>query len=247
MLLQNRMALVTGASRGIGAAVARRFAREGADVAITYANSAAQAEAVVAELKASGRRALAIQADAADPAAAEAAAQEAAEAFGRIDVLVNNAGVFVGAGEPVGEIPLEDFDRTMAVNVRGVFLMTQAALTHMGDGGRIITIGSSLAEKSLMPGLAAYVASKAAVVGFTRAIARDLGPRGITANVVNPGSHATDMNPVDGPSSDAQRGFMAIPRYGDTADLAGLVAWLGSAEARSVTGSAFLVDGGANA
>jgi NAD(P)-dependent dehydrogenase (short-subunit alcohol dehydrogenase family) len=247
MLLQNRTAIVTGASRGIGAAIARRLAAEGADVAITYSNSASKAEAVVEELRATGRRALAVQADAADPAAADGAARAAADAFGRIDILVNNAGVFVGQGEPMGEIPLTDFDRTMAVNVRGVFLMTQAALAHMGDGGRIITIGSNLAEKSLMPGLSAYTASKAALLGLTRAMARDLGPRGITANVVNPGSHATDMNPVDGPSSDAQRGFMAIPRYGDPADLAGLVAWLASPEARSVTGAAFLVDSGANA
>jgi len=246
-MLENRTALVTGGSRGIGAAIARRLAREGADVAITYAASATQAQAVVEEIQAAGRRGLAIQADAADPVAAQAATQAAADAFGRIDILVNNAGVFMGQGEPMGEIPIEDFDRTMAVNLRGVFLTTQAALRHMGEGGRIISIASNLAERSLMPGMTAYIASKAALAGMTRAMARDLGPRGITANVVNPGSHHTDMNPSDGPSSDAQRAFMAVPRYGDPADLAGLVAWLASPEARSVTGASFLVDSGANA
>jgi NAD(P)-dependent dehydrogenase (short-subunit alcohol dehydrogenase family) len=244
--LAGRTALVTGGSRGIGAAIARRLAAEGADVALTYASSSAKAAAVLADIEALGRRALAIQADARDGAALQAAVARTVETLGGLDILVNNAGVFVGGGAGVDTLSLADFDETLAVNTRAVFVATQAAVAHMRPGGRVISIGSNLAERAPMAGMSAYVASKAAVVGLTKAMARDLGPREITVNVVNPGSTDTDMNPSDGPGAAGQLSLMAIPRYGDPANVASLVAWLAGPEARSVTGASFLVDGGAN-
>lgn len=243
--LFGRTALVTGGSRGIGAAIALRLAQEGADVALTYANSAGRADQVAAGIEALGRRSIALQADNRDAAAVEAAVAATATEFGRLDILVNNAGLFLAA--PVDQLAVSEFDEIIAVNLRAVFVAAKAAAAQMREGGRIISIASSLAERSPSAGLAAYSASKAAVLGLTRALARDLGPREITVNAVSPGSTDTDMNPADGPGADGQRGLMAIPRYGRAEDVAGLVAWLASDEARSVTGAAFLIDAGASA
>ncbi|MEI3850282.1 MULTISPECIES: 3-oxoacyl-ACP reductase family protein [Ensifer] len=243
--LKNKVALVTGGSRGIGAAIAKRLADEGATVAVTYSQSKAKAEALVAEITKGGGRALAIQADNRDPGAVEAAVGAVAEKHGRIDILVNNAGVF-DAGT-VTEVTAEDFDRTIDVNVKAVFLATRAAAAHMPEGGRVISIGSNLAARVPWPGMSLYVLSKSALVGFTKAVARDLGPRGITVNVVHPGSTDTDMNPADGELAGPQRGLMAIPRFNEASDVAGVVAWLAGPDGRSVTGAEFTIDGGTNA
>ncbi|MCT7377146.1 SDR family oxidoreductase [Chelativorans salis] len=243
--LEGKAALVTGGSRGIGAAIARRLAADGADVAVTYARSAEKAEAVAAEIRALGCKGLAIAADNTDASAVAAAVEKAAADFGRLDILVNNAGIF-----PYGtleEMSLEDFDVTVAVNTRAVFAASKAAAGQMGDDGRIVSIGSNLAERVPWPGISLYALSKAALIGLTKGLARDLGPRGITVNIVHPGSTETDMNPADGPQSDLQRSAMAIPRYGRPEDVAGLVAWLAGPEARSVTGAALTIDGGTNA
>jgi NAD(P)-dependent dehydrogenase (short-subunit alcohol dehydrogenase family) len=243
--LDGKRALVTGGSRGIGAAIALRLAREGADVAITYERSAERAGAVVAEMESLGRRALAIAADNADATAVRAAVDRTAAELGGLDVLVNNAGIFQAG--PFEELALADIDRTLAVNLRAAILAAQAAARHMGEGGRIISIGSSLAERVPEAGITLYALSKAALIGFTKGLARDLGPRGITVNIVHPGSTNTDMNPAEGPQAEAQLSRMAIPRYGNPQDVAGLIAWLASEEGRSVTGAGFTVDGGANA
>jgi NAD(P)-dependent dehydrogenase (short-subunit alcohol dehydrogenase family) len=243
--LTNKVAFVTGGSRGIGAAVVRRLAENGADVAFTYARSHEKAAAVAAQVETTGRRCLAIAADNMDPGALEAAIEHTAERFGRLDILVNSAGVFqVGQLET---LTLEDFDTVIAINVRAAFIAAQAAARHMGEAGRIISIGSNLAERVPFAGSTLYSLSKAALIGMTKAMARDLGPRGITVNVVNPGSTDTDMNPADGPLADYQRSLMAIPQYGQPSDIAALVAWLASAEARFVTGAAITIDGGSNA
>ncbi|QPC44692.1 SDR family oxidoreductase [Kaustia mangrovi] len=243
--LNGKVALVTGGSRGIGAAIARRLADDGARVAITYATSKDKAAAVVAEIEAAGGEAMAIQADNRDGDAVVAAVETAVSAFGRLDILVNNAGIFdIG---PIGELTLEDFDRTMDVNVRAVFAAVSAAARHLPEGGRIVSIGSNLAGRVPWPTISLYSLSKAALVGFTKGVARDLGPRNITVNIVHPGSTDTDMNPADGELSDTQRGLMAIPRYNEAGDVAGLVAWLAGPDGRSVTGAEFTIDGGANA
>jgi NAD(P)-dependent dehydrogenase (short-subunit alcohol dehydrogenase family) len=243
--LEGKVALVTGGSRGIGAAIARRLAADGADVALTYVNGAAAAAEVVAQIEAMGRRARAYAVDAADAEAVRAGVEQVAADFGRIDILVNNAGIFLaGAFEDFG---LDALDRTWAVNVRAVFVAAQAAARRMGEGGRIITIGSNLADRVPAPGMTVYALSKSALIGFTKGLARDLGPRGITVNLVQPGSTDTDMNPAQGEHAEAQRSRMAIQRYGDTANIAGIVAWLASAEGRFANGAAFTVDGGANA
>ena len=243
--LKNKVALVTGGSRGIGAAIAKRLADEGATVAVTYSQSKAKAEALVAEITKGGGRALAIQADNRDPGAVEAAVGAVAAKHGRIDILVNNAGVF-DAGT-VTEVTADDFDRTIDVNVKAVFLATRAAAAHMPAGGRVISIGSNLAQRVPWPGMSLYVLSKSALVGFTKAVARDLGPRGITVNIVHPGSTDTDMNPADGELAGPQRGLMAIPRFNEASDVAGVVAWLAGPDGRSVTGAEFTIDGGTNA
>jgi len=243
--LKGKVALVTGGSRGMGAEIARRLAHDGADVALTYVNGADKARAVVADIERTGRRGLAIAADNADPAAVTTAVAKTVGALRRLDILVNNAGIFVA--KPLDELTLDDFDTMVAVNVRAAFVATKAAAVHMGDGGRVISIGSNLAERAPSPGLSLYSLSKAALVGFTKGAARDLGPRGITVNVVHPGSTDTDMNPADGAHADAQRARMAIPRFGEPRNIASLVAWLASADGRFVTGAGFLIDGGANA
>ncbi|GEP07738.1 SDR family NAD(P)-dependent oxidoreductase [Methylobacterium oxalidis] len=243
--LQGKRAFVTGASRGIGAAIARRFAAEGATVAVGYERSADAAQTIATEIQTAGGRAVAIQMDAADPASIKQAVDRAATELGGLDILVNNAGI-IRYGS-VGEITLEDIDATLAVNVRAVILATQAALPHMSEGGRIITTGSNLADRVPDAGKALYSASKSALVALTKGFARDLGPHGITVNLVHPGSTNTDMNPADGPHAEAQRQRMAIKEYGRAEDVAALYAFIASPEARSVNGTAFTVDGGANA
>ena len=244
--LRGKRAFVTGGSRGIGAAIARRLAADGADVAISYERSADRAEALVKEIQATGRRALAIRADSADPVAVKAAVDAVAEAFGGLDILVNNAGVFRGTG-PLEAMTLDDIDATLAVNVRAVVVASQAAAAHMGEGGRIISTGSCLAERVTEPGVSLYALSKAALVGWTKGLARDLGPRGITVNIVHPGSTDTDMNPANGPGADAQLARMAIRRYGRADDVAGLVAFVAGPQGRSINGTGLTIDGGANA
>jgi NAD(P)-dependent dehydrogenase (short-subunit alcohol dehydrogenase family) len=242
--LAGKRALVTGGSRGIGAAIARRLAAEGADVALTYERSADKAAAVVREVEALGRKGFAIAADSADPGAVTRAVDDAVKALGGLDILVNNAGIFRGG--PVADWSLADIDATLAVNVRAVVLASQAAAAHLGEGGRIISTGSCLADRVVEPGVTLYAMSKAALIGFTKGLARDLGPRGITVNIVHPGSTDTDMNPAHGERADAQRARMAIPRYGKPKDIAGLVAYLASEEARFITGAGFAIDGGVN-
>ena len=243
--LEGKRAFITGASRGIGAAIARRFAAEGADVAIGYERSADAANAVVAELGAAGRRAFAVRMNAADPQSVRQAVDEAAARLGGLDILVNNAGI-ISYGT-VEEITLAQIDAMLAVNVRGVILATQAALPYMSHGGRIISTGSNLAHRVPDAGMALYSASKAALIAWTKGAARDLGQRGITVNLVHPGSTNTDMNPADGPHAEAQRQRMAIKEYGRPDDVAAIYAFLASDEARSVNGTGFTIDGGANA
>lgn len=243
--LRDKVALVTGGSRGMGAAIAKRLAREGADVALTYVSAGDKARTVVGEIEQAGRRGLAIAADNADPAAVKAAVEQTVTEFGRLDILVNSAGIFVV--KPLDALTLDDFEQTVAINVRAVFVASQAAAAHMGEGGRIITIGSNLAEHVPMPGVSLYSLSKAALIGFTKGMARDLGPRGITVNVVHPGSTDTDMNPANGEYADAQRSLMAIPRFAEPSDIAGFVAWLASEESRFMTGAGLAIDGGTNA
>jgi 3-oxoacyl-[acyl-carrier protein] reductase len=243
--LQGKRALVTGASRGIGAAIARRLAADGANVAITYERSADKAQAIVAEIERLGRRGLAIKANSADAAAVKAAVDQAAEAFGGLDILVNNAGIFRGG--PIDELSLEDIDATLAVNVRAVVVGSQAAAAHMGEGGRIISIGSNLATRVPDSGTSLYSMSKSALIAWTKGLARDLGSRSITVNIVHPGSTDTDMNPAEGEQAAAQRARMAIPRYGKAEDVAALVAFVAGPQARSINGTELTIDGGANA
>jgi NAD(P)-dependent dehydrogenase (short-subunit alcohol dehydrogenase family) len=244
--LQGKRALVTGASRGIGAAIANRLAADGADVAITYERSVQPAQAVVAAIEGHGRRGVAIQADSADPAAVKSAVDQAAKAFGGLDILVNNAGIFRGGGD-LDALTLEDIDATLTVNVRAVVVASQAAARHMGKGSRIISTGSCLAERVTEPGVSLYALSKAALIGWTKGLARDLGGRGITVNIVHPGSTDTDMNPAAGERADAQRARMAIPEYGKPEDIAALVAFVAGPEGRFINGTGLTIDGGANA
>jgi 3-oxoacyl-[acyl-carrier protein] reductase len=243
--LSGKVALVTGGARGIGAGVARRLAADGAKVAITYSASADAAAALVADIRAAGGQALAIKADAADETETRAAVAETARAFGGLDILVANAGMGVAA--TIDQIAMADFDRCVAVNLRGVFVAMQAAAQRMGAGGRIITIGSVNGDRVPFMGGAVYAATKAAVAGLTRGAARDLGPRGITVNLVQPGPIDTDMNPADGPWAEAGRAATALGRFGETRDVASLVAYLASEEARFITGASLNVDGGYNA
>ncbi|WP_116112260.1 SDR family NAD(P)-dependent oxidoreductase [Amycolatopsis ruanii] len=243
--LDGKVALVTGGSRGIGAAIARKLAAEGAHVAVTYERAASRAAEVVASVEGLGRKALAIQADSGDADALTAAVHQADQALGGLDVLVNNAGVFPHG--TVEELSLEDFDRALAVNVRAVFVATKAAVRHLPDGGRIITIGSTLGERAPRQGLSAYASSKAAVVGLSRAFARDLGARGITSVVVQPGPTDTDMNPADGPRAASALALSAIGRHAAPEDLAATVAHVAGPAGAFITGSVITVDGGVNA
>ncbi|MFG1659584.1 SDR family NAD(P)-dependent oxidoreductase [Micromonospora chersina] len=241
-VLDGKVALVTGGSRGIGAAVALRLAREGADVALTYERRADRAAELVEQIKAVGRRALAVPADSADPAAARGAVDRVAGEFGRLDVLVNNAGVFLTG--PVTELGTDEVERTIAVNVRAPFVFAQAAVRHLTNGGRIVNIGSNVAERAVFPGLALYSMSKTALLGLTRGLARELGGRGITVNLVNPGPTDTDANPADGPNADAIRGFTALGRYAAPAEIAAVVAFLAGPDGGYVTGATINADGG---
>ncbi|WP_030021469.1 glucose 1-dehydrogenase [Streptomyces monomycini] len=240
--LDGKVALVTGGSRGIGEAVAVRLAADGADVAFTYRGAEASAAKVVVRIEELGRRAWAVRADSADAAAVRAAVDGTVERFGRLDILVNNAGA--GVLGPIEEIAEEDVDRVLAVNVRGPFLAAQAAARRMGDGGRIIGIGSCMAERAPFPGGMLYATSKAALTGLTRTLARELGPRGITANLVHPGPVDTDMNPADGESAPVQAQLTALGRYGQPSDIAAAVAFLAGEDGRYVTGASIAVDGG---
>jgi 3-oxoacyl-[acyl-carrier protein] reductase len=239
--LGGKIALVTGGSRGIGAAIVRRLSRDGATVAFTYASSPERAQALEAEVEAAGGRALAIRADSADPAAVERSVAEVVQAFGRIDILVNNAGILVH--KALGDTLLEDFERIMAVNVRAQFVAIQAAQGHMGDGGRIVNIGSMVADRAGGPGIALYAMSKAAVAAMTRGLARDLGPRGITVNTVQPGPTETEIVSDEAVRA-TLRTMIPVGRMGRDSEIAGLVAWLAGPEAAYVNGAALTIDGG---
>lgn len=240
--LADKVALVTGGSRGIGEAIARRLAADGAAVAITYTSAKEKAEEVVKAIEAEGGRAIAIKADSGDAAAVKNAVDTTVSTLGGLDILVNNAGVALMA--PLDEFKLEDFDRTVAVNVRGVFVASQEASRHMKEGGRIIIIGSTNADRMPFQGGSVYAMSKAAVAGLTKGLARDLGPRGITVTNVQPGPVNTDMNPEDGPFAESLKKLMAIDRYGKGEEIASFVAYLASAEAGYITGSSLTIDGG---
>ena len=240
--LKEKTALVTGGSRSIGAAIARRLAADGASVALTYSASPEKAAAVVREIEASGGRAIAIQADAGSPEAVRAAVARTQEAFGSLDILVNNAGIAING--PIEDIKFEDYERMIAVNVTGVFVATQEAARRMKSGGRIIHIGSSMVQYAAFPTASLYTLTKGAISGFNRSLARDLGPKGITVNTVHPGPTDTDMNPDGGPSSEIVGPGIAVGRYGKDYEIAGLVAYLASPEAAFVTGADILADGG---
>jgi 3-oxoacyl-[acyl-carrier protein] reductase len=243
--LEGKIALITGGSRGIGAAIAKRLAADGASVAITYTKGVDAAALVVKEIEQAGRKAIAIQADAADSAAVRAAVEKTVATFGRLDVLVNNAGTVIP--KPFEETTLEEIDRVISINVRGVFVATQAALKHMKSGGRIIMIGSCVGERMMTPGLVPYSATKGAVKMFTQGLSREVGSRGITVNNVQPGPIDTDLNPAAGDWATPQKAATALNRYGSVDEVAALVAFVAGPEASYITGANLTVDGGTNA
>ncbi|MFI7108096.1 SDR family NAD(P)-dependent oxidoreductase [Nonomuraea sp. NPDC050227] len=240
--LTGRVALVTGGSRGIGAAIAKRLADAGAAIALTYIQAADQAREVAQQIEADGGRAAVVQADLAQPNAAAEAVEQTVRQLGRIDILVNNAG-FLAYG-PLAEVSAAELDRVLAVDVRSVFLAAQAAARHMGEGGRIISIGSCFNGRVPGSNFVLQAMAKSALTGLTKGLARELGPRGITATIVDPGPIDTDMNPADGETADFQRSLTALGRYGEAADIAAAVAYLAGPGGRYVTGATLAVDGG---
>jgi 3-oxoacyl-[acyl-carrier protein] reductase len=240
--LQDKVAIIVGGTRGIGAAIVKRLAREGAAVAFTYSASEAAAKDLVATIEAAGGRAIAIQADSGDAGAVRAAVAEAATRFGRLDILVNNAAILRLA--PMEDYPLEDFDRMVSVNVRGFFVAAQEAARLMGQGGRIISIGSVSSVRVAFPTSSVYAMTKGAVASLVRGMAIDLAPRGITVNNVQPGPTETDMNPSDGPHAEAIKGMIPLRRVGHPEEVAGMVAYLAGPDAGFVTGASLTIDGG---
>jgi 3-oxoacyl-[acyl-carrier protein] reductase len=243
--LAKKVALVTGGSRGIGAAIAKRLAADGASVAITYTKGADAAASVVKAIEEAGGKAVAIHADAADVEAAKAAVEKTVATLGPLDVLVNNAGIAIP--KKFEDTTLDELDRVIDINVRGVFVTTQAALRHMNNGGRIIMIGSCVGERVLTPGLTPYSATKGAVKMFTQGLSREVGNRGITVNNVQPGPIDTDLNPASGDWASPQKAVTALDRYGNVDEVAALVSFVASPEASYITGANLTVDGGTNA
>jgi 3-oxoacyl-[acyl-carrier protein] reductase len=243
--LANKVALVTGGSRGIGAAIAKRLAVDGAKVAITYTKGGDSAAAVVKAIERAGGKAIAIQADAIDADAVAAAVEKTVATFGRLDVLVNNAGTAIP--KAFVESTLEEMDRVLDINVRGVFVATQAALKHMTEGGRIIMIGSAVGERAAAPGLVPYAATKGAVKMFAQALSREVGSRGITVNNIQPGPIDTDLNPASGDWAVPQKAATALDRYGHVEEIAAMASFLAGSESSYVTGANLTVDGGMNA
>jgi len=243
--LEGKTALVTGASRGIGAAIAKRLAGDGAKVAITYARGAESAASVINAIESAGGKAIAIQADATDPKAVRAAIEKAVSSLGKLDILVNNAGTAIP--KKFEETTLEEIDQVINLNIRGVFLTTQAALKQMNNGGRIISIGSCVGERMMTPGLVPYSATKGAIRMFTQGLSREVGDRGITVNNVQPGPIDTDLNPATGDWAVPQKAVTALNRYGNVQEVAALVAFIASPEASYITGANLTVDGGTNA
>ena len=243
--LANKVALVTGGSRGIGAAIAKRLAADGASVAITYAKDAGAASDVVKAIERDGGKAIAILADAADVKAVTAAVEKTVATFGRLDVLVNNAGTAIP--KPFEEATLEEMNRVIDINIRGVYVATQAALKHMESGGRIISIGSAVGERVAAPGLVPYAGTKGAVKMFTQALAREIGSRGITVNNVQPGPIDTDLNPASGDWAVPQKAATALDRYGRVEEIAAMVSFVAGPESSYITGTNLTVDGGMNA
>jgi 3-oxoacyl-[acyl-carrier protein] reductase len=240
--LLGKKALVTGGSRGIGAATAVALAERGADVAITYHSSADAAQKVVKEIEALGRRGYAFPVDAGDAVAAAQGVRRAADSLGGLDILVNNAGV--GAIAPIGDLSLEDVDLVLGVNVRGVYATTQAAVPLLSDGARLIHLGSCAAGRVTSPGMTLYAMSKSALVGFSKALARELGDRGITSNVVQPGPTDTDMNPSDGPFAEPQLADLAVRRFGTPTEVAAAITYLAGPQAAYITGTELTIAGG---
>jgi len=240
--LSGRSALVTGGSRGIGAAIVKRLASDGAQVAFTYSASPDQAQQVVDQVQKAGGKATAIKADATDQAAVRSAVQQAAKEFGKIDILVNNAGIAVLA--PIADFSEADFERSLSVNVRSVFTATQEAVRNMPDGGRIIHIGSTNAERMPFEGGSVYALTKGALASFTQGLARDLGSRSITVNNIQPGPVDTDLNPASGPFAETMLSLLALKRYGHADEIAGMVSYLAGPEAGYITGASLLIDGG---
>jgi 3-oxoacyl-[acyl-carrier protein] reductase len=243
--LKGKRALVTGGSRGIGASIALALAENGADVALTYQSSAKRADIVVASIKKLGRRGIALRADSADPEAIKRAVGDTVESLGGLDILVNSAAV--GLAGSVEQTDLAEFQKMMDINVRGPFVASQAAIPHLPEGGRIISIGSALADRVPFPGVTAYAMSKSALLSFTRGLSRELGPRGITVNLVSPGSTDTEANPADGEGADFQRSLSSIGRYAEPKEIALAVIFLAGPAADVVNGISLTVDGGANA